>query len=166
MKKPDVILVDDHHIFRKGLNSLLSIEKLATVIGEASNGLELLELLSDHNPDIIIMDIDMPEMNGFETTAKVLEIMPKVKIIVLTMFEDYAYFQKILELGAVGFLLKSSNIVDFEKAIQQVMKGNKFYSISQTNEKSIINQQNKHKNGNENTKYKDKGNKYPEIPWF
>lgn len=164
VKKPTVILVDDHHIFRKSLISLLTIENLATVIGEACNGIELLELLSDHTPDLILMDIDMPEMNGFETTQRVLEMMPQVKIIVLTMFEDFDYFQKMIELGAVGFLLKSSDINDFEKAIHQVMKGNKFFSISQTNKKSIINQQKKIQKDKDNNKNRDKTN--PGIPWF
>ena len=162
-KNPDIILVDDHLIYRQAIRSIINFKNIGDVIAEASNGLELLELLSDYTPDLILMDIDMPEMNGFETTHKVLEMMPQVKIIVLTMSDDYDYFQKMIELGAVGYLLKSSNINDFENAIQQVMSGNKFFPISQTNKNSTINQKiksqkNKNKNKNSNSAINDPAN--------
>lgn len=128
MKKPDIIIVDDHLIFRQGLKSLLAVENIATVIGEASNGKEFLELLSHLKPDIVLLDIDMPHMNGTEATQKALKLMPDLKIIVFTMFGDEEYYYKMIDLGVKGFILKSSGITELEKAIQDVMLGESYFS--------------------------------------
>ena len=121
--KPKIILVDDHLPFRHGLKSILTIEKIADVIGEASNGVEFIELLSHLEPDLVIMDIDMPKMNGIEATQKALEIRPNLKIIVFTMFGDNEYLEKMNSLGIKAFMLKSSGINELEKAINDVMTG-------------------------------------------
>jgi DNA-binding NarL/FixJ family response regulator len=126
--KPDIIIVDDHLIFRQGLKSLITVEKIANVIGEASNGKEFIELLSNHKPDLVLMDIDMPHMNGMEATRKALEIMPDLKIIAFTMFSDEDYYYKMIDLGVKGFILKSSGIHELEKAIQDVMTGESYFS--------------------------------------
>ncbi len=131
MKKPDIILVDDHQIFRQGIKSITTIENIATVIGEASNGIEFIDMLAYLHPDLVLMDIDMPGMSGLEATQKALEIMPDIKIIAFTMFGDEEYFLKMIELGAVGFILKSSDITELEKAIHHVMKGEKYFSNHQ-----------------------------------
>ena len=128
MKKPDIIIVDDHLIFRQGLKSLFTIENIANVIGEASNGKEFIELLSTLKPDLVLMDIDMPHMNGMEATHKALELMPDIKIIAFTMFGDEEYYYKMVELGVRGFILKSSGITELEKAIEDVMKGESYFS--------------------------------------
>ncbi len=128
MKKPDIIIVDDHLIFRQGLKSLLNIEGIATVIGEASNGLEFIELLSHLKPDLVIMDIDMPTMNGIEATQEAMKLIPHLKIIVFTMFGDEEYYYKIVNLGVKGFILKSSGINELEKAIHDVMAGESYFS--------------------------------------
>ena len=128
MKKPEIIIVDDHLIFRQGLKSLITIEEIATVIAEASNGLEFIELLSQHTPDLVLMDIDMPLMNGIEATQKALELIPGLKIIVFTMFGDEEYYYKMIDLGVKGFILKSSGIKELEKAIQDVMSGESYFS--------------------------------------
>jgi len=107
--KPKVILVDDHKIFRQGIKSLLTVEEIANVIGEASNGNEFLELLSSMNPDIVLMDISMPEMNGVEATKKAIELKPNLKILVLSSLGDEEYYHKMIEAGASGFLLKNSD---------------------------------------------------------
>jgi DNA-binding NarL/FixJ family response regulator len=125
--KPNLIIVDDHLVFRRGLSSFISIENFATVIGEAADGAEFIDLLSHLQPDLVLMDIDMPGMNGMEATQKALELIPGLKIIALTMFGDDAYFFKMVELGVKGFLLKSSSIDDLEKAILQVMQGQSYY---------------------------------------
>ena len=122
-RKPNLILVDDHLPFRQGLKSILTIENIADVIGEASNGVEFIELLSHLEPDLVIMDIDMPQMNGIEATKKALEILPNLKIIVFTMFGDEEYFQKMNSLGIKAYLLKSSGINELEKVINDVMIG-------------------------------------------
>ena len=99
MKNPEIIIVDDHLIFRQGLRSLLAIENIGTVIGEASNGIEFIELLSRLRPDLVLMDISMPHMDGMEATRKALEMMPELRIIVFTMFGDEEYYHKMIDLG-------------------------------------------------------------------
>ena len=126
--KPDIIIVDDHLIFRQGLKSLITIENIATVIGEASNGKEFIELLSHQKPELVLMDIDMPHMNGMEATKKALELMPDLKIIAFTMFGDEEYYYKMIDLGVKGFILKSSGINELEKAISEVMLGESYFS--------------------------------------
>jgi DNA-binding NarL/FixJ family response regulator len=128
VKKPDIIIVDDHLIFRQGLKSLLAVENIATVIGEASNGKEFIELLSYLKPDIVLLDIDMPHMNGTEATQKALKLIPDLKIIVFTMFGDEEYYYKMIDLGVKGFILKSCGITELEKAIQDVMMGESYFS--------------------------------------
>ena len=128
VSKPDVIVVDDHLIFRQGLKSLLISEKIASVIGEASNGKEYLELLTHLKPDLVLMDIDMPNMNGMEATERSLSMFPDLKIIVFTMFGDEEYYYRMIDLGVKGFILKSSGINELEKAISEVMLGESYFS--------------------------------------
>lgn len=128
MKNPEIIIVDDHLIFRQGLRSLLAIENIATVIGEASNGIEFIELLSRLRPDLVLMDISMPHMDGMEATRQALEMMPELRIIVFTMFGDEEYYHKMIDLGVKGFILKSSGIHELEKALKEVMAGESYFS--------------------------------------
>jgi DNA-binding NarL/FixJ family response regulator len=128
MKKPDIIIVDDHLIFRQGLESILNSEDIATVIGEASNGMEFIDLLAHLKPDLVLMDIDMPHMNGIEATQKALELSPDLKIIAFTMFGDEEYYYKMIDIGVKGFILKSSGINELEKAIGEVMMGESYFS--------------------------------------
>lgn len=127
-KKPTIILVDDHLIFRQGLKSLIMGEDLGRVIGEASDGKEFIELLSLPAPDLVLMDIDMPHMNGMEATQKALERLPDLKIIVFSMFGDEEYYQKMMELGVKGYILKSNGINEVEQAIEDVMNGKTYFS--------------------------------------
>jgi DNA-binding NarL/FixJ family response regulator len=131
MKKPEIIIVDDHQIFRQGIKSIITLENIATVIGVATDGEEFLQLLTTLKPDIVLLDIDMPTMNGLEATEKALKIMPDLKIIAFTMFGDEEYFLRMIELGAVGYILKSSDISELEKTINIVMKGEKYFSNPQ-----------------------------------
>jgi len=126
--KPDLIIVDDHLIFRQGLKSLIMLEGFASVIGEASNGAEFLELLTHLKPDLVLMDIDMPHMNGMEATKRAIELIPDLKVIAFTMFGDEEYYYKMIDLGVKGFILKSSGIHELEKAIQDVMDGESYFS--------------------------------------
>lgn len=127
-KKAELIIVDDHQIFRQGLKSIITMEGIATVIGEASNGKEFIELLSHLKPDLVLMDIDMPLMNGMEATQIALELMPDLKIIAFTMYGDEDYYYKMVDLGAKGYILKSSGINELEMAIAQVMNGESYFS--------------------------------------
>ncbi|MFA5971110.1 MAG: response regulator transcription factor [Lentimicrobiaceae bacterium] len=128
MKKPDIIIVDDHLIFRQGLKSLLTNENIANVIGEASDGNEFIALLLHLKPDLVLLDIDMPHMNGIESAQKALELMPDLKIIIFTMFRDEEYYYEMSNLGVMGFILKSSGISELERAIQEVMMGECYFS--------------------------------------
>lgn len=130
MESPKIILVDDHRIFRQGIKNLINIENIGLVIGEAADGNEFIELLSEHKPDLVLMDIDMPVMNGLEATQKAIEIMPDIKIIAITAFEKEDYLYSMMEMGAIGFLLKSAGINEIEKAIQLGSKGEKYYSFN------------------------------------
>jgi DNA-binding NarL/FixJ family response regulator len=127
-RKPELIIVDDHLIFRQGLRSLITLENIAIVIGEASNGIEFLSLLSHQKPDLVLLDIDMPHMNGIEATEKAIEMIPDLKIIVFTMFSDEDYYYKMIELGVKGFIMKSGGINELEKAIRDVMMGESYFS--------------------------------------
>lgn len=127
-QKPSLIIVDDHLIFRQGLKSIIDIENIAEVIGEASSGSEFIELLKDRKPDLVLMDIDMPYMNGMEATRKALEMVPEMKIIAVTMFGDEEYYYKMIELGVKGFIVKSSGINELENAIREVMMGECYFS--------------------------------------
>ena len=123
-----MIVVDDHLIFRQGLVAVITVENIATVIGEASNGYEFIDLLSHLHPDVVLMDIDMPSMNGIEASRKALKLMPDLKIIAYTMFGEEEYYCKMNEIGVKGFVLKSSAIEDLETAIRAVLDGKTWFS--------------------------------------
>ncbi len=128
MEIAKVIIVDDHVIFRKGLYTILNEIDFVKVVGEASNGNELLELLKKQPADVILMDIKMPVMDGIEATKKVLAKYPGIKIIALTMFEEISYFNKMIEAGASGFLLKKTTSEELERAINLVLEDESYFS--------------------------------------
>ena len=127
MKKPKIFIVDDNQTFRQSLILLITVENIAEVIGKASDGLEFLQILADKKPGLVLMDIDMPEMDGIEATKKALEIMPDLKIIIFSMYGNEEYYTRMIELGVKGYILKSCHIDEFEKAIQEVMKGGTYF---------------------------------------
>ncbi len=127
-KKTSVIIVDDHKIFRNGLLLLLNNFNFVNVVGQASNGEEFLEMLETKIPDIVLMDINMPRMNGIEATKIALEKYPELKIIALTTFLEDDYIEQMFEAGVEGYMLKRSDIDDFEKAIIRVHEGGNYFS--------------------------------------
>ncbi|MCB2222067.1 MAG: response regulator transcription factor [Bacteroidetes bacterium] len=128
MEIAKVIIVDDHVIFRKGLYTILNEIDFIKVVGEASNGNELLELLKKQPADVILMDIKMPVMDGIEATKKVSARYPDIKVIALTMFEEISYFNKMIEAGASGFLLKKTTSEELERAINLVLEDESYFS--------------------------------------
>jgi len=126
--KLTVLIVDDHEMFRYGLKSMLELENLAQVIAEASNGQEFLQILAKISPDLVLMDIDMPIINGIEASEKALSINPKLNILVLSMYDDYAHYSKLVSAGVKGFISKSSGKEELEKGIMAVSKGEYFFS--------------------------------------
>lgn len=123
-----VIIVDDHSLFRNGMKLLLSAAGNFDIIAEASNGREFLDLLPHYTPDIVLIDIDMPEMDGIEATTKALESYPAIKVICLSMYGEEEYYYKMIEAGVSGFLLKNSDINEVKGAIEAVYKGGKYFS--------------------------------------
>jgi DNA-binding NarL/FixJ family response regulator len=123
-----IILTDDHKIFRESLSKLLSSEQIAEVIAQAGNGKELLELLEQYKPDLILMDISMPIMDGIETAKKAMEKYPDLKILTLSSFGDEKYYYKMVEAGVKGFVLKNSGISELEHAINEIATGGNWFS--------------------------------------
>ncbi len=123
-----IIIADDHIIFRKGLRTVLNEISFIKVIAEASNGNELLRILKKNPADIILMDINMPEMNGIEATKKITEKYPETDVIALTMHEEIGYFNKMIEVGAKGFLLKKTNKEQLEIALRTVFYGETYFA--------------------------------------
>ena len=118
MNKLRIYLVDDHKLFREGLKLLLSTQDFVRHIYEASNGREFIENLSFVDCDVVLMDIEMPEMNGIDATIEAMKMKPNLKIIVLSMYGDEQYYYKMIDAGAKGFLLKNSGIDKVVTAIQ------------------------------------------------
>jgi len=123
-----IIIVDDHSLFREGIKLLIENEGLGEVIAEAENGAIFLDLLQTITPDLVIMDIEMPVMNGLEATQKALIIRPDLKVLVLTMLNQKANYLDMVSAGAQGFVLKTSGKQEFEKAINTIMSGESYFS--------------------------------------
>lgn len=128
METIKVFVVDDHLIFRNGLIGLLQELSTIEIVGEASNGIEFLEKFEILKPDIVLMDITMPKMNGIEATKEAVTRNPEIKIIALSMHEEEEYLDSMLFAGAKGFLLKKVGLNELEKAIEVVMDGKNYYS--------------------------------------
>jgi len=128
MKKINLFLVDDHKIFREGLKNLIEFEEVGVVVGEASNGQEFLDQVEEAKPDLVLMDISMPILNGIETTKIAIERFPDLKIIALSMHGDEEYYYKMIEAGVKGFLLKDSGLKEIERALISVAEGESYFS--------------------------------------
>lgn len=128
LKKLRIYIVDDHKLFREGLKLLLSTQNFVHHIYEASNGKEFIENLSFVDCDVVLMDIEMPGMNGLEATELALRMKPGLKIIVLSMYGDEQYYYKMVDAGVKGFVLKSSGIEKVIMAITKVAEGENYFS--------------------------------------
>lgn len=124
MRKIRLLLVDDHEVVRTGLKSFLQTQPGLEVIGEASNGLEAMEKSAELCPDVILMDITMPEMDGLETTRRMAEHCPKSNVLALTVYEDKQYFFEMLAAGAQGYVTKQAAADELVAAIRAVAAGN------------------------------------------
>ena len=120
----DVVLVDDQEIVREGIKMILSLDDEINILGEAENGKRLLEILPIKMPDVILMDIRMPIMDGVDTTKLIKEKYPNIKVIILTTFNEDKYIFKGLKNGADGYILKDSGSYDIINAIKTVYSGN------------------------------------------
>ena len=134
MLKAKVLLVDDHVVVRQGLKALFADEPDIEVIGEASNGREAVERLADLEPDVVLMDISMPGLNGIEATRQIQQRYPEIKVVVLSMHANEEYVFQVLQAGASGYVLKQSDSMEVLTAIRAAVAGGSFLSppISRT----------------------------------
>tara|TARA_R110002096_G_scaffold126532_3_gene273602 strand:- start:26702 stop:27343 length:642 start_codon:yes stop_codon:yes gene_type:complete len=128
-----IIIADDHQIFIDGLKALLSEIEDFEIIKEAPNGKVLLEILEDQLPDVILLDMNMPKIDGLEATKIISEKYPSIKILMLTMFGTVDYIQKLIKAGAQGYLLKNTGKAELELAIRSLVKGENYYSQEVSN---------------------------------
>ena len=127
-----VLLADDHGIVRRGLRSLLETEAGLEVVGEASDGLEALRLVEDHHPDILIVDVGMPKMNGIEVAARMQKLDRPPAVIILSMHSDESYITRALAAGARAYLLKDATDEDLLPAVRAVTAGKPYFSPAVT----------------------------------
>lgn len=118
-----VFLCDDHTLFRQGIRKLLELESDIVTVGEASNGLEMLGMLKKSGPDVILMDIGMPSMDGIIATYKVKKILPHARVVILTVYEDEPHVFQAIKAGAMGYLLKDASIDELIETIRSVNRG-------------------------------------------
>lgn len=130
MKKIQVMVCDDHEILRKGMTQLLKLQNDFEVIGEATNGKEAVQQINQLNPDIVLMDINMPKLNGIETTALIRKSNQTVKIIMLTISDDDEDLFKAIKSGANGYLLKNMNLEELFVNMRRVYEGTPTFSPS------------------------------------
>jgi DNA-binding NarL/FixJ family response regulator len=121
--KTRILLVDDHKILRDGICSLLKEYDDMEVVGEAADGRTAIRLVEELSPDVVIMDISMPDVNGIDATRKIISDRPKVKIIALSMHYDKQFISEIFKAGASGYLIKESAFDELEHAVRVVMDG-------------------------------------------
>jgi DNA-binding NarL/FixJ family response regulator len=128
MRKIRVLLADDHTVVRQGLRALLAAEEDIEIIGEAENGRQALQLVKKLLPDVVVMDIAMPVLNGVEATRQITRYVPSVKVLVLSTYSNDEYVEQLTEAGAAGYLVKQTAANDLLKAIREAFKGNAFFS--------------------------------------
>jgi DNA-binding NarL/FixJ family response regulator len=130
MKRTTVLLADDHTIVREGFRKMLELEEDLEVVGEAQDGRQAVALVKKLHPDVVLMDIAMPQLNGLEAARQVHKDFPATKVLILSAHNDDAYVKAATDSGAVGFLLKQTSAHDVCRAIREVQKGNTFFSPS------------------------------------
>src|SRR5918994_7638607 len=128
MSRVRILLADDHTVVRQGLRKVLEDRPEWEVVAEAGDGREAVRLAEQHRPDVAIVDVAMPLLNGIEATRQITKRVPNTRVLVLSMHADEAYVTQILRAGATGYLLKESADVDLFKAVEEAAKGRSFFS--------------------------------------
>ena len=128
MKKTSVLLCDDHTLFREGIKAILRDEPSIEIVGEADNGRQAVSRAKELHPDVVLMDISMPDLNGFEATARILRANPKIKVLILTMYEEEEVITRCLTAGAAGYVLKDAPRGDLIHSIDVVRRGGQYLS--------------------------------------
>jgi len=149
-KDTRIIIVDDHSMFREGIKLLIEKEGLGVVVAEAENGKVFLELLEHMDPDLVLMDIEMPVMDGVEATQKAKAAHPHLKILTLSMLGNKSSYTRMIHAGAMGFVLKTSGKQELEKAIKTVTGGDCYFS-NELLRQIIVNLGTQYKGGGKST---------------
>ena len=123
-----ILLVDDHAVVRQGFRMILAAQEDMEIVGEAGNGREAIAKAAELHPDVVVMDVAMPELNGIEATRRLAETSPQTRVLALSMHKDSVYVREILRAGALGYLLKDSIDVDFLTAVRAVARGEGYLS--------------------------------------
>jgi len=126
MKRVNILIADDHPIFRDGIVARLSEKANYNVVGEANNGREAVSAAAKLRPDIVIMDIMMPEMDGIHATEHIKKVSPKIKVIIISMHKKKEYIQRAFQSGADGYILKENTALEVTNAINSVIKGKRY----------------------------------------
>jgi len=124
------LLVDDHTLIRQGVRVLLEAEEDIDIVGEAEDGRQAVEMVEKLHPDVVVMDIAMPLLNGIEATRQILDAMPTTRVLILSAHSDEEYVERVMELGAAGYVLKQSSLADLATAIRAVRAGKAYVSPS------------------------------------
>ncbi|HEY2595555.1 MAG TPA: response regulator transcription factor [Chloroflexota bacterium] len=136
MSHPDrdirVVLADDHHLFRQGLRALLDLERGMRVVGEASDGLDVQRVCREQHPDVVLMDINMPVVDGLSATRELLRTNPEIGVIILSMHDEEGHVFQALRAGARGYLVKTSRAADVANAVRAVADGQSLLDPSVT----------------------------------
>ena len=127
-KKIRVLLAEDHTLVRQGFRRILEDDPRIVVVGEASTGLKAIELVKELKPEIVVMDLAMPELGGLEASAEILKVNPQTKILILSMYSNEAYVRKAFEMGAKGYMLKNAIEVDLTRAVMALAEGGAYMS--------------------------------------
>ncbi len=133
MKRIRILLADDHAVVRQGFKMILGAQPDFEIVGEAGNGREAVELAENLKPDIVVMDVSMPELNGIEATRRLSTSVPHCRVVALSMHKDNVYVREILRAGARGYLLKDSESADVVSAVRAVAQGEGYISPAVSN---------------------------------
>jgi DNA-binding NarL/FixJ family response regulator len=126
--KTAILLCDDHTLFREGIKAILRDELSIEIVGEAEDGRQAVDKAQQLNPDVVLMDISMPDLSGFEATARILQANPKTRVLILTMYEEEEVITRCLTAGASGYVLKDAPRADLIRAIDVVKHGGQYLS--------------------------------------
>lgn len=124
--KTNIVIIDDHQLFREGVKRILDFEPTFQVVAEGDDGAEALTLIEKHKPDVVIMDINMPNLNGIEATKQLIDTYPDTKVIILSIHDDESYVTHALKTGATGYLLKEMDADSLVEAVKVVAEGGSY----------------------------------------